>query len=129
VTVGLAGADAAVLRCGIDAAREVNQPARGWSDDDWLTAAARLVGSDLLHEDGRATDAGRAQLAEAEAITDRIAAPPWQTLPPADLTALARRLVGPARACRELIPEVTPIGTLRIWDVDADPEFRSWSGS
>jgi hypothetical protein len=29
----------------------------------------------------------------------------------------------PAHACRELSPAVTPIGDLRLWDVENDPEY------
>jgi hypothetical protein len=124
VSVGLVGADVVVLRCGIDTPRPLNQAARGWSDEEWLAAAARLVGVGLLREDGRATDGGRALLAQAEEITDRVAALPWQVLASDELIALARRLAVPAAACRALIPDVTPIGNAPVWDVAGDPEFE-----
>jgi hypothetical protein len=123
VAVGVTGADILVLRCGIDWDRAVHQPARGWSDDDWLAATSRLVRRELLDADGKATEAGRAVVAEAEEITNQAAASPWEFLAPGDVRELARSLSAPARACRDVSPEVTPIGDLRLWDVENDPEY------
>ena len=44
---------------------------------------SRLVRRGLLDADGEATTAGRAAVAEAEEITNRAAAPPWEVSPPA----------------------------------------------
>ena len=41
VAVGATGADIVVLRCGIGWDRAVHQPARGWSDEDWLAATVQ----------------------------------------------------------------------------------------
>jgi len=123
VAVGATGADIVVLRCGLGWDRAVHQPARGWSDEDWLAATARLVRRELLDADGRATEAGRAVVAEAEEITNQAAAPPWEVLAPGEILEVARSLSLPAHACRELSPEVTPIGDLRLWDVENDPEY------
>ena len=123
VAVDVTGADILVLRCGIDWDRAVHQPARGWSDEDWLAATSRLVRRELLDADGKATEAGRAVVAEAEEITNQAAGSPWEFLAPGDVLELARSLSAPARACRELSPEVTPIGDLRLWDVEKDPEY------
>lgn len=123
VAVGVTGADILVLRCGIDWDRAVHQPARGWSDEDWLAATSRLVRRELLDADGKATEAGRALVAEAEEITNQAAASPWEFLAPGDVRELARSLSAPARACREVSPKVTPIGDLRLWDVENDPEY------
>jgi hypothetical protein len=125
VAVGVAGTDIVVLRCAFDRDRDVHQPARGLSDEDWLAATSRLVRRGLLDADGEATTAGRAAVAEAEEITNRAAAPPWEVLAPGEVLPLARSLSAPARRCRALIPEVTPIGDLRLWDVEADPEYRN----
>jgi len=114
VAVGATGADIVVLRCGLGWDRAVHQPARGWSDEDWLAATARLVRRELLDADGRATEAGRAVVAEAEEITNQAAAPPWEVLAPGEILEVARSLSLPAHACRELSPEVTQIGDLRL---------------
>ena len=123
VAVGATGADIVVLRCGMGWDRAVHQPARGWSDEDWLAATARLVRRELLDADGKATEAGRAVVAEAEEITNQAAAPPWEVLAPGEVLEVARSLSMPAHACRELSPDVTPIGDLRLWDVENDPEY------
>jgi len=123
VAVGATGADIVVLRCGLGWDRAVHQPARGWSDEDWLAATARLVRRELLDADGRATEAGRAVVAEAEEITNQAAAPPWEVLAPGEILEVARSLSLPAHACRELSPKVTPIGDLRLWDAENDPEY------
>jgi hypothetical protein len=123
VAVGATGADIVVLRCGMGWDRAVHQPARGWSDEDWLAATARLVRRELLDADGKATEAGRAVVAEAEEITNQAAAAPWEVLAPGEVLEVARSLSMPAHACRELSPEVTPIGDLRLWDVENDPEY------
>jgi hypothetical protein len=123
VAVGVTGADIVVLRCGINWDRAVHQPARGWSDEEWLAATSRLVRRELLDADGKATQAGRAVVIEAEEITNQAAASPWEVLAPGDVLEVARSLRPLARACRELSPEVTPIGDLRVWDVENDPEY------
>jgi Helix-turn-helix family len=123
VAVGATGADIMVLRCGMGWDRAVHQPARGWSDEDWLAATASLVHRELLDADGKATEAGRAVVAEAEEITNLAAASPWEVLAPGEVLEVARSLSLPAHACRELSPAVTPIGDLRLWDVENDPEY------
>jgi helix-turn-helix protein len=123
VAVGVTGADIVVLRCGIDSDRAVHQPARGWSDEEWLAATSRLVRRELLDADGEATEAGRAVVVDAEEITNQAAASPWEVLAPGEVLEVARGLSPLARACRKLVPEVTPIGDLRLWDVENDPEY------
>src|SRR2546423_1518951 len=100
VPVGATGADIVVLRCGMGWDRAVHQPARGWSDEDWLAATARLVRRELLDADGKATQAGRAVVAEAEEITNQAAASPWEVLAPGEVLEVARSLSMPAHACR-----------------------------
>jgi hypothetical protein len=60
--------------------REVLQPNRGWTDDDWADAAARLRARGWLTEDGVLTDHGRSWREDVERTTDELAAEPWQTL-------------------------------------------------
>jgi len=92
--------------------RESTQPHRGWSDDDWSAAEARLKGRGLLGEDGAATDIGRSTREQLELATDRAASRPWAALAAGDLTRaekLAARVVTPL-ALGGMIPEPNPIG-------------------
>jgi hypothetical protein len=60
--------------------REVLQPNRGWTDDDWADATARLRERGWLDEDDLVTDAGRSARREIEHRTDELALGPWRTL-------------------------------------------------
>jgi hypothetical protein len=83
------------------APRDVTQPARGWTDDDWAAAAESLAQRDLIDADGVATPAGRDLHATIERRTDELAAAPWasvddDTLEPivTMLSRLAGRVAG-----------------------------------
>ena len=119
VTAGLTGPQSLVLRAGIDLDRAMLQPARGWTDEQWDDAAAALVVRGLLTPDGAATDAGRRVVRRIERITDDAAAPAWAAVPAAEAD-LAPLLAPLARACRQILPETTPIGLPPAWD-PADP--------
>ncbi|GAA0512735.1 hypothetical protein Ade02nite_88130 [Paractinoplanes deccanensis] len=82
LVAGVDGCESLVWRVGLDGGRlrEVTQPARGWTDDEWRAATDRLEKRGWLTADGVATAAGRAAYAEVEALTDRLAAGPWQRL-------------------------------------------------
>jgi len=60
--------------------RDVLQSNRGWTDDDWGDAAARLRARGWITDDGALTDHGRAWREDVERTTDELAAEPWQTL-------------------------------------------------
>jgi hypothetical protein len=60
--------------------REVLQPARGWTDEEWQNAVARLQARGWLDGDGRITDAGRTGRREVERRTDELALGPWRAL-------------------------------------------------
>ena len=60
--------------------RDVLQPNRGWTDEEWDAATARLVGRGWLGEDGAVTEAGRDARREIEQRTDDLALGPWQAL-------------------------------------------------
>jgi hypothetical protein len=104
------GCEALVLRAGADLSREVLQPARGWSDEEWDQAAARLAGRGWLGEDGRVTQAGAAARQAVEVATDRAAARPWARLGPAATEELAGLLAPVARACAAELPFPNPVG-------------------
>jgi hypothetical protein len=60
--------------------REVLQPNRGWTDEDWADATARLRERGWLDEDDLVTDAGRSARREIEHRTDELALGPWRVL-------------------------------------------------
>ena len=123
LAAGVAGLDILVLRCALDLSRDLMQPARGWGDDDWAAAADRLEARGLLAEDGSITDKARRIIADVEAVTDRAAA--WTWLSFDEITLIAQGLSPIARACAAELPERTPIGDVRLWDVEADPSAAS----
>jgi hypothetical protein len=107
LAVGLDGLTTMVLRAGHDLPREILQPNRGWTDEEWAAAADSLAGRGLLDANGRATSAGLERLERAETLTDELAGEPWSA------SALARfeELGAPlAAAARAELPPVTPIG-------------------
>ncbi|WP_442875414.1 SCO6745 family protein [Amycolatopsis sp. NBC_00355] len=91
---GLSGLEAIVLHnaTGTAATSALLKRTRGWSDEQWAAARDGLRGRGLLDEAGEITEAGVALRAEAEALTDRLDAAPYDHLGPAAtarLTALA----------------------------------------
>jgi hypothetical protein len=67
------------------------QVARGWSAEEWASAAGRLVDRGLVSSDG-ITDAGSALREDIEARTDALAAAPWDALGTDGATRLAELL-------------------------------------
>ncbi|MDG4823443.1 hypothetical protein O7635_16420 [Asanoa sp. WMMD1127] len=109
LVAGLDGGECAVWRTAIDQRREYLQPARGWTDDDWSAAADRLRDRGWLDESG-ATKVALDARDEIEAITDRLAAAPWESLGEAR-TARLREVLRPlAVRARSALPAETPIG-------------------
>ena len=78
--------------------REIMQPNRGWTDEEWQAAHARLVDRGILEEAGGLTAAGRELRAQVESDTDRLARPVLEALAAelpvvrAVLGALGRRI-------------------------------------
>ena len=110
VAAGLDGCEATVLRACLDGNREVLQPVRGWTDQEWDQAAGALAGRGWIAADGTVTAAGRDAHRAVEAATDRAASRPWQQLGPAGVAELAGLLAPIARACRAALPFPNPIG-------------------
>jgi len=113
LTAGVTGLEALVLRAGSDLDRGILQPARGWTDQEWQVAADGLRSRGLLDVDDRLTSRGTERLVDVEAVTDRLAAQPWQALRTSEVTDLVERLTPFARAASALLPEHTPIGLPR----------------
>src|SRR6185312_1366090 len=118
-----------------DLSRENMQPVRGWTDEAWDDALARLaargwvdgadgdggVGGDRrdggggVGGDGRSggltlTGAGRDAHAAVENATDWAAARPWARLGPEVTAEIAAALAPISAACASVLPFPSPIG-------------------
>ena len=107
------GCEAVVLRCAKDISRDLMQPVRGWTDEQWDAAAARLVERGWIGEDAAVTAAGRAAYDAVEAATDQAAERPWKRIGAAGLAEVADVLLPLAQACAAALPEVIPVGRLQ----------------
>ena len=107
------GCEAVVLRCAKDMTRELMQPVRGWTDEQWDAAAARLTERGLIGEDAALTAAGRVVHDAVEAATDQAAERPWKRMGAAGLAEVADVLLPLAQACAAALPEVIPVGRLQ----------------
>jgi len=112
LTAGVDGTESLVWRVGVDGGRlrEVSQPARGWTDEEWDAAAARLIDRGWLTAGGAATEAGRAAYDEVEALTDRLAAGPWET----GAERCAELLAPLAERAWAVLPDDNPIPLRRL---------------
>jgi len=111
LTAGVDGCESLVWRAAVDGGglRDSFQPARGWTDAEWAAATDRLRDRGWLAADGSATAAGRGAHADVEAVTDRLAAGPWQRLG-AETTERCATLLEPIAArIWPLLPENNPI--------------------
>jgi hypothetical protein len=90
--------------------REVLQPIRRWSDEEWEAACSRLAERGYLGADGEPTEAGRVALQAVEGATDRAAARPWAELGEAGTAGLRGALTPIAQACATVIPYPSPMG-------------------
>jgi len=111
LTAGVDGCESLAWRVGVDGERlrEVTQQARGWTDEEWDAATARLVSRGWLHADGTATDAGRDAYEKVEALTDRLAAGPWEQLGDAGTERCAELLAPAAERAWDALPDDNPI--------------------
>lgn len=110
VAAGLDGPESLVWRASVDLPRQVLQPYRGWTDEEWQAAVDRLTARGWLTPDGRPTEAGRTAYQAIEETTDRTAAGPWRALDPAEIGRLRELLAPVADACYAVLPPVTPHG-------------------
>ena len=107
------GCEAVVLRCAKDISRDLMQPVRGWTDEQWGDAGARLVERGWVGEDGMLTAGGRVAHDAVEAATDQAAARPWHRIGAVGLAEVADVLLPLAQACAAALPEVIPVGRLQ----------------
>ncbi len=126
VAADIDGCESIVLRVGVDLAtgghghvgvsadRDWIQRARGWTDDEWAAATARLTERGLLTDAGeqtsRATDEGLALHQSIEKATDRAAARPWARIGAERMTELAGLLAPISAACTHELPFPNPVG-------------------
>jgi hypothetical protein len=108
---GVDGCEAVVLRCAKDGSRELMQPFRGWTDEQWQAAAGRLTERGWIGEDATLTAAGRAGHEAVEAATDRAAERPWNRMGATGLAEAADVLFPLAETCSAVLPERTPVGS------------------
>ncbi len=109
-TADIDGCEVLVLRCGLDMRREDLQPIRGWTDEEWDAAAARLAARGWIGPDAALTPAGRDVHDTLEIATDQAAARPWAHLGPAAAAELVTVLTPIAQACAQVVPYPSPIG-------------------
>jgi hypothetical protein len=114
VAAGLSGREALVLRAGLDLSRDILQPARGWTDEQWQATAAGLAERGWLDVSGRATAAGAEVFRDVEDVTDRCAAGPWRALGERASDRLAGSLAPLAVACRGLSSLPDLLGLPRV---------------
>ncbi|HWL37220.1 MAG TPA: hypothetical protein VNQ77_13635 [Frankiaceae bacterium] len=93
------GCESLVLRASLDIPREVLQPYRGWTDEEWDAATGRLAARGVL--------GSRELLDSVEAATDAAALRAWAD---ADTDRALAVLEPLARACAGVIPAQSPLG-------------------
>jgi hypothetical protein len=116
VAAGLRGLDASLTHVATGAiSREMTQPTRGWSDEDWLASRRRLQAAGLLNRDGRLTKTGGALRHDLEGVTDRLAAGPVERLGETGIKEAIELAVPVSRHLIDtgVIPVPNPIGAPR----------------
>ena len=113
VVHGLDGCEAQAWRSGLDLKRDRLQPARGWTDEEWADAIMRLADRGWLTREGGSTTVGVDAHREIEAMTDRAAMRPWDTLGTERTDRVIELLTPLARAAHQSVPAGNPIGLPR----------------
>jgi hypothetical protein len=98
---------------------EALRTGRGFPDDEWQRGADALMARGWLDGNGGLTPAGQQAHAEVEAVTDRLAATPWDAIGPDACQELLTLIDPIARAVAHsgLIPWPNPVGL--VWDADS----------
>ncbi|MCF6391093.1 hypothetical protein L2K20_29400 [Mycobacterium sp. MBM] len=111
---GLSGLQASITHTATGrVGRDVLQPSRGWTDEQWMAACDELVERGILSATGALTERGVTLRDRVEGITDELALTPLRTLRDAEwtvdiLTRMARSIVD-----RGAVPIPNPIGVDR----------------
>lgn len=112
VAHGLSGLHSHLLQVATGAVpAEALREARGWTQEEWGSAAEALIGAGLLSPDRSLTDGGRMRKLQVEEITDRLAGDPWAELGDrvGEVHARLGQIAAAVRAA-EVIPFPNPIG-------------------
>ena len=109
VAAGVHPVEVLAWRAALDQRRDVLQPARGWTDEEWAAGRDRAVARGWLTADGAPTDQGRAEFQAIEEATDRAAAGPWQGLSAAEADRIDALLDPIGRAARTVLPPQFPL--------------------
>ncbi|WP_435155569.1 SCO6745 family protein [Amycolatopsis sacchari] len=104
VSEGISGLEAHVLRDAVDGSRHLMLRSRGWTEEEWQAAAARLTTRGLLADGGLSAE-GRRLREHIERRTDELAAQPYAAATEAELHELDAVLRPLAKA---LVPAVVP---------------------
>jgi hypothetical protein len=110
---GIDGCEAHVLAAGAgQLPGAVLREYRGWSEEEWSAAVARLRDRGLVTDDGSLTGAGRVAREVREARTDDLSMGPWRQLGPDGCARLVKLLDQPVRLVVEGggIPFPNPVG-------------------
>lgn len=110
VVAGLDGCESLIWRSALDNERRVLQPARGWTDQEWDEAEARLAARGWLDSAGRATDIAVAARDQVEESTDVLASGPWRALGAEGVARLAELLRPVSSLAFQALPTPNPIG-------------------
>ena len=97
VALASAGCEAHVLMAGLGLVPHDQRSYRGWSDDDWDQAAARLVERGWLDGTGHLTPVGRAERRMIEDATDALSRPLLEVLGPHGVQRLTDLLTPAAK--------------------------------
>lgn len=116
VAAGLRGIDATLALVATGAiTRDLIQPSRGWTDEDWAQSLGRLQTRGLLDQTGRLTKSGEALRRELEAVTDRLAVAPVERLGESGVERVIEMAAPVSRHLIDsrIIPIPNPIGLPR----------------
>jgi hypothetical protein len=112
VGAGVGGCEALVWREARNGAPGDLQATRGWADEDWAAAKARLVSRGWLDDTGAITEVGRREHEKVEEQTDRLATEPWAALGGKERTRLAELLTPLSQMLYDSIPN-SVVGSVR----------------